>query len=91
MRLVWCNAMVYNIPGSKIYQLAKTLSESWELQWAALYPEDPGRLATYPTYITYITRTYIMYTILQTLHSFYSKLHLLLYTYIRLKYVYKIA
>ena len=43
MRLVWCNAMVYNIPGSKIYQLAKTLSESWELQWAALYPDDPGR------------------------------------------------
>ena len=46
MRLIWCNAMVYNAPGSKIYQLAKTLSESWEQQWAVHFPDDPGRYET---------------------------------------------
>ena len=38
--------MLYNASGSKIYQIAKQLSEMFETQWNNLYPEDSGRLPT---------------------------------------------
>ena len=46
MRLIFANAMLYNASGSKIYQIAKQLSEMFETQWNNLYPEDSGRLPT---------------------------------------------
>lgn len=29
MRRIWSNAMIFNVPGSKVYTSAKTLSEVW--------------------------------------------------------------
>lgn len=29
MRRIWSNAMMYNVPGSKVYTTAKSLSEVW--------------------------------------------------------------
>ena len=35
IRLIWHNCMSYNAPNSKFYNLAKSLSEVWEKEWAA--------------------------------------------------------
>jgi len=44
MRLIWYNSMLYNTPGSKIYSLAKVMSEYFESQCAIHFPSDPDRL-----------------------------------------------
>jgi hypothetical protein len=46
MRLIWFNAMLYNAPGSKIYQYAKALSEYYEKLSSLCFPDDPERLPT---------------------------------------------
>ena len=37
-RLIWRNAMIYNSPGTHVYNAAKTLSSYWESQWILIYP-----------------------------------------------------
>jgi hypothetical protein len=40
VRLVFSNAMTYNAPNSKIYHMARTLSEFWEENWAQIASAD---------------------------------------------------
>lgn len=57
IRLIWCNSMLYNIPGSKIYAIAKSLSEHWESQWA-LYVNDENRPPSSEEMTTWIEDCY---------------------------------
>mmetsp|Transcript_16504 Transcript_16504/g.15830 ORF Transcript_16504/g.15830 Transcript_16504/m.15830 type:complete len:199 (+) Transcript_16504:106-702(+) len=43
MRRIWSNAMMYNIPGSKVYTSAKSLSEVWELSYVEIVTDDIDR------------------------------------------------
>ena len=43
MRRIWFNAMLYNVPGSKIYTTAKGLSETFEISYYPLAKDDPNR------------------------------------------------
>lgn len=46
VRLIFHNAMTYNIPGSRVYVDAKTLSEFFEQNWATIVKLDSGRPPT---------------------------------------------
>ena len=43
VRRIWVNALLYNMPGSKIYTTAKALSESFELNYLPLARDDVNR------------------------------------------------
>jgi Bromodomain len=43
VRRIWFNAMLYNVPGSKIYTTAKAMSESFEVSYYPLAKDDPNR------------------------------------------------
>lgn len=43
VRKIWLNAMIYNMPGSKIYTTAKALSESFEANYLPMARDDPNR------------------------------------------------
>jgi hypothetical protein len=43
IRRIWLNALLYNMPGSKIYTTAKALSESFEANYLAMARDDPNR------------------------------------------------
>ncbi len=38
VRLIFINAMTYNVPGSRVYVNAKSLSEFFEVQWSTVRP-----------------------------------------------------
>jgi hypothetical protein len=40
VRLIWANAMLFNYPGSDIFEVAKTLSEQFEQMYVAIARED---------------------------------------------------
>lgn len=46
IRLIWANSMLYNVPGSLVYNRAKTLSDYWETQWASFCKDDVERPPT---------------------------------------------
>lgn len=46
IRLIWANSMLYNAPGSMVYNRAKTLSDYWESQWASFCKDDVERPPT---------------------------------------------
>ena len=37
---MWYNALIYNVPGSKIYSSARNLSELWESMFASIISKD---------------------------------------------------
>ena len=46
--------MCFTFAGSKIYQIAKSLSEYFESLWSTFYPEDPGRLPTNDEMVSWV-------------------------------------
>ena len=40
VRLIWSNSILYNAPGSRIYNAAKSLSVMWENSWKEFSPEN---------------------------------------------------
>jgi hypothetical protein len=40
IRLIFTNAMTYNLPGSKVYNHAKSLSDVFEIQWLQIAKSD---------------------------------------------------
>lgn len=43
MRLIWRNAIVYNTPGSKVFSIAQTLSDTWENLYSKIAPNDSDK------------------------------------------------
>jgi len=46
IRLIWSNSMLYNAPGSLVYNRAKALSDYWESQWSSFCKDDVERPPT---------------------------------------------
>jgi len=46
IRLIWSNSMLYNAPGSLVYNRAKTLSYFWEAHWSLFCKDDVERPPT---------------------------------------------
>jgi hypothetical protein len=40
VRLIFHNAMTYNAPNSKVYNMARAMSDFWESQWAEIASAD---------------------------------------------------